>query len=59
MEEFESSFEKNSKENDPNVHTVRSYYRRTPEGEFKEYFDSKNPENNYKVEKKFEKPTLS
>ena len=59
IEQFETNFEKKMKENDPNVHTIRSYYKRTPEGESREFYDSKNPQNNFKDEKVFEKPTLS
>ncbi|EAR85416.3 hypothetical protein TTHERM_00471950 (macronuclear) [Tetrahymena thermophila SB210] len=59
FEDFESSIHKRINENDPNVHSIKSYYKRTPEGEYREYYDSKNPEKNYKIERKFEKPTLS
>ncbi|KAL4492356.1 hypothetical protein ABPG72_005491 [Tetrahymena utriculariae] len=59
FEDFESSIQKKINENDPNVRSIKSYYKRTPEGEYREYYDSKNPEKNYKIERKFEKPTLS
>ncbi|KAL4446061.1 hypothetical protein ABPG74_011053 [Tetrahymena malaccensis] len=59
FEDFESSVQKRINENDPNVRSIKSYYKRTPEGEYREYYDSKNPEKNYKIERKFEKPTLS
>lgn len=52
MESFEKSFQNSINKNDPNVHTVKSYYKRTPEIEVSEYYDSKNPEKNFKIEQK-------
>lgn len=59
MTDFEKDVEKKIEKNDPNYHVVKSHYRRTPEGEFEEYYNSRHPEKNFKVEKKYEKPSLS